>query len=120
MSMEKIQVGKIVDSQITGITKYGIFVSLEDNYVGLIHISEVSKYFIKDLNTLYKIGDIIKVKVLEINEDKLQVKLSIKSIKPKKVCYNKIKENGDGFKPLENMLNVKIGEKLEELKKNSK
>lgn len=113
--MENIVVGNIVKGQITGITKYGVFVSLEDNYNGLIHISEVSKKFINDLNSLYKIGDIIKVKVLEINEDKLQVKLSIKEIVPTKKIYKRIKENGGGFKPLEDMLSVKIPEKVKEL-----
>ena len=78
--MSNIKVGKIVEGQITGVTKYGVFVSLEDNYVGMIHISEVSNKYIEDLNTLFKIGDLIKVKVLSIDEDKLQVKLSIKKI----------------------------------------
>ena len=36
--MSNIKVGKIVEGQITGVTKYGAFVSLEDNYVGMIHI----------------------------------------------------------------------------------
>ena len=78
--MSNIKVGKIVEGQITGVTKYGVFVSLEDNYVGMIHISEVSNKYIEDLNTIFKIGDLIKVKVLSIDENKLQVKLSIKKI----------------------------------------
>ena len=83
--MSNIKVGKIVEGQITGVTKYGVFVSLEDNYVGMIHISEVSNKYIEDLNTLFKIGDLIKVKVLSIDEDKLQVKLSIKKIGNKNI-----------------------------------
>ena len=65
--MSNIKVGKIVEGQITGVTKYGAFVSLEDNYVGMIHISEVSNKYIEDLNTIFKIGDLIKVKVLSID-----------------------------------------------------
>ena len=79
--MSYIKVGDILEGQITGVTKYGIFVSLEDNYVGLIHISEVSNKFVKDLEQKFKIGDLVKVKVLSIDVDKLQVKLSIKKIK---------------------------------------
>ena len=78
--MSYIKVGDILEGQITGVTKYGIFVSLEDNYVGLIHISEVSNKFVKDLEQKFKIGDLVKVKVLSIDVDKLQVKLSIKKI----------------------------------------
>ena len=62
--MSYIKVGNIIEGQITGVTKYGIFVSLEDNYVGLIHISEVSNKFVKDLEQKFKIGDLVKVKVL--------------------------------------------------------
>ena len=47
--MSNIKVGKIVEGQITGVTKYGVFVSLEDNYVGMIHNSEVSNKYIEDL-----------------------------------------------------------------------
>ena len=62
--MSYIKVGDILEGQITGVTKYGIFVSLEDNYVGLIHISEVSNKFVKDLEQKFKIGDLVKVKVI--------------------------------------------------------
>ena len=91
--MSNIKVGKIVEGQITGVTKYGVFVSLEDNYVGMIHISEVSNKYIEDLNTIFKIGDLIKVKVLSIDENKLQVKLSIKKIGNKNRRKG-IEENG--------------------------
>lgn len=115
--MKNIKLGSVVDGQITGITRYGIFVSLEDNYVGLIHISEVSNNFISDLEKKYNIGDIIKVKVLSIDEDKLQVKLSIKKIKPLLKNKNVIEEKGEGFKPLQDNLTIWIEETL---KKNEK
>ena len=76
--MSNIKIGKIVEGQITGVTKYGVFVSLEDNYTGMIHISEVSNKYIENLSEIFKIGDLVKVKVMSIDEDKLQVKLSIK------------------------------------------
>ena len=51
--MSNIKIGKIVEGQITGVTKYGVFVSLEDNYTGMIHISEVSNKYIEDLNNIF-------------------------------------------------------------------
>lgn len=114
--MSNIKIGKIVEGQITGVTKYGVFVSLEDNYTGMIHISEVSNKYIEDLNDIFKIGDLIRVKVLSIDEDKLQVKLSIKKI-GKQIKRKGIEEKGKGFEPLKQNLSEWIEEKMEEIEK---
>lgn len=112
--MSNIKKGDIVEAEITGITKYGIFVKLEDNYTGLIHISEISNGFVNDINEVYSIGNIIRVKVLDIDEDKLQVKLSIKRVR---AVYKKrskgIQEKGEGFLPLKNKLNEWINDKID-------
>lgn len=112
--MSDIKKGDIVEAEITGITKYGIFVKLEDNYTGLIHISEISNGFVNDINEVYSIGNIIRVKVLDIDEDKLQVKLSIKRVR---AVYKKrskgIQEKGEGFMPLKNKLNEWINDKID-------
>lgn len=114
--MNSIKVGDIVEGQVTGVNKYGVFVSLEDNYVGMVHISEVSNKFVSDLPSMFSVGSIIRVKVIEIDENKLQVKLSIKKIdiKPKKK-NNKIEEKGQGFKALEDKMEGWISKKIEEL-----
>lgn len=114
--MSNIKIGKIVEGQITGVTKYGVFVSLEDNYTGMIHISEVSNKYIEDLNDIFKIGDLIRVKVLSIDENKLQVKLSIKKI-GKQTKKKGIEEKGKGFEPLKQNLSEWIEEKIDEIKK---
>lgn len=118
--MSNIKSGDIVEGQITGVTKYGVFVSLEDNYVGLIHISEVSNKFVSDLTKLFTIGNVIKVKVLEIDEDKLQVKLSIKKIQSSIKKRKSIQEKGKGFKAIEENLYNWVDEKMEEFEKNKK
>ena len=114
--MGSIKVGDIVKGQVTGVTKYGVFVSLNDDYTGLVHISEISELYINNIEELFKVGDVIKVKVLEIDEDKSQVKLSIKKIKfktkPKKMD---LQERGEGFKLLEENLDKWTKEKLEEM-----
>ena len=115
--MSYIKVGDILEGQITGVTKYGTFVSLEDNYVGLIHISEVSNKFVKDLEQKFKIGDLVKVKVLSIDVDKLQVKLSIKKIKNNSKPKKKIEEKGRGFEPLQENLVGWINETLKKIEK---
>lgn len=116
--MSNIKVGEIVEAEVTGITKYGIFVRLEDNYNGLIHISEISDGFVADISKLYSIGNIIKVKIMDIDEDKLHVKLSMKKIKHAlKKKSKKILEKGRGFNLLKESLPVWVDTKINEIKK---
>ena len=116
--MSEIKINNIVEGQITGITKYGIFVSLEDNYTGMVHISEVSNKYVNDLQSKFKIGDVIKVKIISIDEDKLQVKLSIKKITVSKKNRVGIIEKGEGIEPLKKKLPSWTEKKLKELEKN--
>ena len=78
--MSKFYKGEIAKGCVTGIEKYGIFVSLDEYYSGLIHISEISDDFVKDINSVASIGETIKVRVLESNDETFQVKLSIKNL----------------------------------------
>ena len=54
--MNIYKVGKIVKGTVTGIENYGAFVSLENDYTGLIHISEISYGYVKDISNYLKIG----------------------------------------------------------------
>ena len=78
--MSKYKVGSIVTGSVTGIEKYGVFINLDDYYSGLIHISEISHNFVKNINDFVDLGEIIRVKVIEVDEDLFHVKLSIKDI----------------------------------------
>ena len=62
--MGQYKVGKIVKGNITGIEKYGIFVNLDNFYSGLIHISEVSNDFVKDISKFGEVGETIFVNKL--------------------------------------------------------
>lgn len=73
----QLEVGSIVDGKVTGITKFGAFVELPDGKVGLVHISEVSSTFVKEVKDYLKEGQEVKVKVLNISNDG-KVGLSIK------------------------------------------
>ena len=119
--MSDIKPGQKVKGQVTGVTKYGVFVSLDDEYTGMVHISEVSESFVKDMNKLFTIGDIINVKVLEIDESKMQAKLSIKELdyRTKRVTRTKLKESGTGFTLLKENLPLWIEDKKLEFEKNS-
>ena len=116
--MNSIKVGNIVKGEITGVTPYGVFVSLEDDYSGLVHISEVSNKYVKNLEKLFNIGDIINVKILELDENKNHAKLSIKKVDYKvEQSLSMIPESGKGFELLEENLPKWTNEKYREIKK---
>ena len=117
--MGQYKVGKIVKGNITGIEKYGIFVSLDNFYSGLIHISEISNDFVRDPAYFGEVGETIYAKVLEVDEETNHVKLSIKDIDyriSRKSKRSKIKETGSGFGILFDNLDYWIDEKLKEIK----
>ena len=77
-------VGQIVEGKITGITAFGVFLDIGDGKSGLVHISEVSRTYINDLNEVVKVGDQVKAKILNIGDDG-KISLSIKrALEPEK------------------------------------
>lgn len=114
--MTKYEKGKIVKGSVTGIESYGAFVSFDDYYSGLVHISEVSHGFVKDINDFVKIGDYIFVEILDVDEEEKHLKLSIKDIIYKNDGYakrKKIVETPSGFNTLRKKLPIWIEESLE-------
>ena len=115
--MAKYEKDKIVTGYVTGIEPYGIFVSLDDYYNGLIHISEISDDFVKNISDYAKVGEKLKMKIIEINEKNHHIKLSIKDINYRKGCNGKIKETLHGFSTLKENIPVWIEEKIKEIGK---
>lgn len=120
MSNNKYKVGKIVTGCVTGIEKYGIFVSLDEYYSGLIHISEISDSFVRNIGDYVSIGETIKVKIIEANDNDFHVKLSIKNIdyRLNKKKRTKIVETKHGFSTLQQMMKVWIKQKNESISEN--
>lgn len=109
--MEDINVGSVVKGRVTGIENYGIFVLLDDNKYGLIHISEITEKFVKDINNYAKIGEIIYVEILDIDYNNNRYILSVKGLNYRMNNNKKIKESVRGFTPLKQHLPVWIEEK---------
>ena len=120
------KVDDIVLGTVSGIQPYGAFIKFDDNEQGLIHISEISSYFVKDIEKFVKLGQKVKVKVIEVLEDKNLYRLSLKQVEPRMRQYIrtpkmnprkkkiKIPLTQQDFSPLEKHLDHWI---LEELKK---
>lgn len=116
--MENYKVGSIIKGTITGVENYGIFVSLDNYYSGLIHISEISKEYVKNVGDYGAIGETIYVKILAVDNETNQMQLSIKDINYRignSIFRKMIKETGGGFLPLQTNLQKWIDAKIAEM-----
>jgi S1 RNA binding domain protein len=77
-SME-VDIGNVVEGTVQRITPYGAFVQLAGGKVGLIHISEIDRNYVKDVHEFLRESDVVKAKVLTIKEDG-KIDLSIKAM----------------------------------------
>ncbi len=85
----ELSVGQIVEGKVTGITNFGVFLDLGGGKSGMVHISEVARTYVNDINEFVKIGDETKVKILSIGEDG-KISLSIKrALEPEKSPENR-------------------------------
>ena len=64
--MDNYKVGSIVKGEVTGIEPYGIFIRIDNTYNGLIHISEISSFFVRNVSDFVKIGQHVRVKIIDI------------------------------------------------------
>ncbi|MGB4985445.1 MAG: CvfD/Ygs/GSP13 family RNA-binding post-transcriptional regulator [Erysipelotrichaceae bacterium] len=114
------KIGDIVLAKVIGIQPYGAFVKIDEEYSGLIHISEISEGFVKDVRRYINEDDIVKGKIIDIDEDKKQIRLSIKavsSLRRHKYFYyhNKmLPDNEIGFSSIENMLPIWVKERQDD------
>lgn len=119
----KYNVGDIVTGRISGIQNYGAFVTLQNGMQGLIHISEISSKFVRNISDYLSLDKEIRVKIIDIDTKTNYARLSLKQIgererqvvrkppvlKKKRVM---IPENELDFKPLEERLEGWIEEAL--------
>ena len=77
--LENLEVGNIKEGKISSIVNFGAFVDI-GGMDGLVHVSELSWRHVENPNEIVNVGDIVKVKVLEIDNDKERISLSIKQV----------------------------------------
>lgn len=64
-----IEVGSKLSGKVTGITNFGAFVLLPGGVTGLVHISEISHSYVKDIHEYLKVNDEVTVKVINVDKD---------------------------------------------------
>ncbi len=77
----QVEIGKIYEGKVTGITKFGAFVEIEPGVTGMVHISEVANTYVNEIKDHVTEGQVVKVKVISIGDDN-KISLSIKKALP--------------------------------------
>lgn len=116
----KFEVGQMTEGKVTGIQPYGAFVALDNETQGLVHISEVTHGYVKDINDQLAIGDTINVKILDIDKNSNKISLSIRAteeapVKKTKAMPKTFVQQGDGSAGF-NSLKGKLEEWIEQSK----
>jgi len=113
--MKEYKIGDIVSGKVTGIESYGVFMSFENGVTGLIHISEISNSFVRNINDYVEMDEVIKAKIIG-KDDSGHLRLSVKEISYRdKMHAKKIKETKSGFSTLGKALDKWVLGKLKEI-----
>jgi len=76
--LKDLQPGMILEGSVTNVTNFGAFVDIGVHQDGLVHISALSRTFVKDPHTVVKTGDVVKVKVLEVDVQRKRIALTMR------------------------------------------
>jgi uncharacterized protein len=79
-SMDDLKPGMILNGLVTNITNFGAFVDIGVHQDGLIHVSQLADKYVKDPNTIVKLNQIVKVKVLEVDKERKRIQLTMKNV----------------------------------------
>ncbi len=110
--------GDIIVGKVTGIAKYGIFMSFDNGYVGMTHISEISYDYVKDIHEYITVGDEIEVRILDVDKDMKRLQLTMKDVSDIKVHKRRVKivETPNCFSTLKKNLPIWIDKKMQNIK----
>lgn len=81
--MQQVKVGDVVKGKVSGIKNFGAFIQLPGGKTGLVHISEIAREYVKDVNNHLKEDQVVDVKVMSIDE-KGKISLSIRKVQESK------------------------------------
>ena len=119
----KYELNQLVIGKVISVKPYAIFLAFDDGVEGLLHISEISNNYIRDIEKFGVVGDEIKVKILSIDKNNGFLRVSLKQVPPEEAFTTHKNEArsipvlaDDAFKPLEDRLPKWIENTLNEIK----
>ena len=86
------QVGDLVIGKVYNVKPYALFLSFEEGKTGLLHISEISDSFVRDIEKYGSVGDEIKVKILSIDKENGFLRVSYKQVPPEEAYSSHINQ----------------------------
>jgi S1 RNA binding domain protein len=122
-----LEVDKIVEGRVSGITNFGAFVQLPGGKTGLVHISEIAEEYVKDINAHLKENQSVKVKIMSVDNDgkislsikrALQSQPKVKSSRPVDIDWSKDTTPNMSFEDQLAKFMKDSDERLQDLKKN--
>ncbi len=78
--LSHVKPGQVLNGIVTNVAAFGAFVDIGVHQDGLVHVSELANRFVKDPSEIVKVGDRVKVKVLQVDEARRRIALSIKAL----------------------------------------
>jgi uncharacterized protein len=78
--LEDLQEGMVLEGVVTNVTRFGAFVDLGVHQDGLIHISQLANTYVQDPSDVIAVGEVVRVKVLEVDLDRRRIALSRKQV----------------------------------------
>lgn len=117
-----VEVGSKTEGKVTGITNFGAFVDLGDNQSGMVHISEVADSYVKDIHDVLKVGDTVKVLVLNDKNGKIALSIKQATAKPRPSHHHDRKPKPRHVESFDDMMSgfmKESEERLSTLRKNT-
>ena len=120
------QVGQLVIGKVYNVKPYALFMSFEDGVTGLLHISEISDSFVRDIEKYGSVGDEIKVKILTIDKENGFLRVSYKQVPPEEAYSSHINQRRlptvteEEFQPLKDKLEGWINDAYQKIGKEDK
>lgn len=121
-----VELGKVVEGKVSGITNFGAFIQLPDGKTGLVHISEVAEEYVKDINAHLKESQMVKVRVISVdNNGKISLSIKkaaepkpvVRSSKPMDIDWSRGSADNMSFEDRLSKFMKDSDEKLHDLKK---
>ena len=122
----KYQVGQLIIGKVYNVKPYALFMSFEDGVTGLLHISEISDSFVRDIEKYGSIGDEIKVKILSIDKENGFLRVSYKQVPPEEAYSSHVNQRRlptvteEEFQPLKDKLDGWINDAYQKIGKEDK